>query len=746
MNDKNEQLIEEILIKFYSHEKFFNGKNTESASKITQINIPNNERFPIVFSAGLAFLNNNFINLIEKKMKELPPNDDKLDDVNIGYVIPSKDVIQEFINKNGQSSDLLEERIINTSVENIEKFSKDITADIICGDSDLAVRNRVKFITGKVGSGKSTFIEYFARKNKQQFVEKNIFTMIVTYEDIALEEFHESIIENIELNNFEKEKLFKKHIKEILYQKIIEEYFMLVQQKRIRLLFYKDRKFRDVFAQNVCVLLSQDESIRSAKDKAKYIKANFLEQMSSIVKYIMNDLHYNFLVYFDGFDILNPKLINEFDFYVQHVKDIIYTSIEDGLDIYYILTLRNCTFQKFMLDGVVKYHLIPANEDKIILRSLRLVAKENRFVNKYLDQFENMFKRIMKKLEQNLSFDKYKSIVEIFDYNYRLLLDYFFYVVCYVIFEYTGKIKESENTIKQFKQLVDDISINDYVTFEKFLESKFYTLNNILLNKNKLFHTPPYKISIENTKDKLYSIESSIDEGRFRHNKNSLSFLDNIYNYLLPRKYFQENSVFPLLMQFRLLQILDKYDNTYDPYMNLDTINDVLKQLGYKTKYLISIINNLINSKLIKFVFDKDDKKYKYAIRNRGRLVIKNLGLLSSYVDTTAPYMLLPKNIVDKININGKVASDFAYNDILNTYIILNLIRDIEVYELKNNQKLAKEYSIADNFQKNVESTLNNKLFYLVNHYKFKNKKGQEITSEEYLESILAAIKILRKK
>ena len=61
LSNKHIQLIEEISNKFSTHDKFFNGKNIESVSRINKINIPNNERFPIVFPGGLSFLNNNFI-------------------------------------------------------------------------------------------------------------------------------------------------------------------------------------------------------------------------------------------------------------------------------------------------------------------------------------------------------------------------------------------------------------------------------------------------------------------------------------------------------------------------------------------------------------------------------------------------------------------------------------------------------------------------------------------------------------
>lgn len=735
------------LLAFYDKEcnLSFDGKNKKSISKSYELKRNETEilRYHIDFSPiGFSFLKD-FIDKLQVKIID-SLNDNKDDDY--GYIYPKSKFTKNYTDQN----------ILNTSSESTLQFIRNLKKDINSLNSlhsnEILSRYRLKIITGKVGSGKSTYIRYLYKKFNQDLFKENILFTIVNYSDFKLEDYtDQDVIRNT----------FTTNIKKLFFKKTIETYIKVLGMDKLNnLRFLSDydiennSNIEDLRRVLNDTTLSENEIVNKIEELDSISLS--AEYLTKIFKYIYSKLEYKPLIVIDGFDNLDPQLIKNFTFYIKNLKEIIYTSIIDNFNITYIMTLRNCTFEEFQIRYIPQRILVAPSESCIIKKTIKSLAIENQFIRRHQNTFIEIFELIIKRLEINFNTMSYgKSPIEFFDFNYRLFLTYLYNILCFIISHFMKTFNLIDTTDEiLFDEFIVYLSTNDYSKLKELLKSKSYILDDILLLKNYSRYRVLYKIDVKYA-SKTYLIDTIKNNGVEFKNQDNISFFDNIYNYTLTKELFTQDSLFPLLVKVRILQIF-KFQSTYSSEKD---IKEKLQKLGYKTEYFKSIIEDLHNSKFIKVKNGEDSSNkniFKYDITNRGLLTIDILSKKNIYIQHIIPFCLLPENSENYIQSYAPYREhkdDAVRIAIINSIYFLNIIRIIELEELKiyknfeNKEQTynlfpIKKYLIYNDMRAEIKNITEKILLQRYKNYTDKNKLDSRVynkthTYDDYLDSII---------
>lgn len=565
-------LREKILDLFSTDLKFFDGMNTNSISRgIEDIGARGEvDRYRLSFDGDFSFLRS-FMNELENNLYK--PSKCTNED-NCGYIYPSQDSIDYYISKQPLTQNEKEhekESVLNKDFQTIHNYMNHFVEDI--QNNFEAVRHKVKFITGKVGSGKSTFVNYLNVYFKDELKSQKIIFSKIIYEDLKLEDYSDKY--NIENN-------FANNIKSIIFKKIITACFDLGLIKQIDDWSFLTDRDHDLS------LIRRIVNSNLWNNSEKVDKLDEMDELNieTLFRYFYIEKEFRFLVVIDGLDKLDPRLIHHFRNYIDIIQDVIYNDILPDMTVSYILTLRSCTFAEFKRQNVSTKILVPPKEIDIINEAIRKLADKNSFYKQFYEQFQNIFEVILKQLEINFECKKFnKTVIEIFDYNFRLLLRYLHHIICFTVDSFAEKsfydrrkIILTKDQHSDFQTFINIVTSNHCEEIKELLEKKSYVLDDILLLKHSIRYTPLYQI--KNKKDNKYDLMLTRYDGAKFLTLDSISFFDNIYNYTLSSEMFDKKSVFPLLVKIRILQIFDFFNRYCEP----KEIEHELKLLGYITK------------------------------------------------------------------------------------------------------------------------------------------------------------------
>lgn len=620
--------------------KLFDGKACDSRMIGAYVTRIGNERYSVNFTGTFSFLDN-FIKKIKDNFHNLPKNTDELFHPDYGYQFPSEESIKTFLNYHSCNDDAqctLRQKIINKSLKEVKEWVNTSLLNI-CNNP----LKKVTFITGKVGSGKTSFINFIEYGFEKKFKKNNILFCRINPEDFNLHNFQ------------------KNTVKDTILTKIA--YSLLTNN------LSKSVAFNLVY--NIISL----EKLKDIKINSQELKDKAIEIITKILESKKNK--FKILVVIDGFDNVNPEEMNKFNLAVDSINDLIHNGFSDiELPISYLLTLRNCTLPNFQLSSDdFNYTIVPPNESKIITKAIKyyIYQKDTTFHKNIEPYLIDFITSILKQIELNLNYlsDIKKDALVHFDYDYRILLDYIHNVMCYSVSEITKGYKGNYN----LNDFIKDQTRNNDMEF--FLKKKKYIVTDILLLTNKTIYQNPYQCIDNQLK---FSKRRKLSE----ENRETDSFVNNIFNYCIKTNSLYEDSTFPLLYKYRILQIL----SINDSYLSILEIEAKIKLFGYKVRNNNVLVDELLYSQFIKVSYIGNHKRYK--ITNKGLFII-DLSLTTAYSQHVIGASLLPSIFMKD---GRKLIFQYTPNEeknkykaiiigIKNLYIFLNTIRDIEKQELE---------------------------------------------------------------
>ncbi len=506
--------IKKIIKKIDVYKSVFDGYTCETDT-VGYTNVANQEvpRFNLNFP-NLSFLDN-FIKQLNHSLLKLPGNE-KILDQEIGYQFPTNnDISASLSDLNCDLQRVEGYNIINKSQDNINEWLSNLIT--LNTNKDLQI---IKYITGKIGSGKSAFIDLLFCGYYNKFSEHNILLTKIEYEDFKIDSMQVELPDDT-LSEKIKNLIFKHILKSFINNKNI---YLPKSSLNTELFIYK--KFQDNGINLVKVLYDNQDSVNEISEILQPFALD-------IIKYLKKEKSVNFLIVIDGFDKLDPKEAKTYFRIINILKDeCIYNQLVSEINFHYIMTLRNCTYEYFENDDTYREILIPINEQTIITRGIKYLIYNNDNKKILVDnqqKFINLINIILDRLSIIFKTGEYnKNLIELFDYNHRDLLRYIYLVLCFIINKKLDitKYTKSDST-NHLEIFINDI-FNNLDSVTKFLERKHYVILDILLLKHKSTFKNSYKCL---KKDCGYTIEQ-IRKERMK-NKESTTFFNNIYNYCI---------------------------------------------------------------------------------------------------------------------------------------------------------------------------------------------------------------------
>jgi len=392
---------------------------------------------------------------------------------------------------------------------------------------------------------------------------------------------------------------------------------------------------------------------------------------------------HNVLVIIDGFDILNPSETVCYSHFVEALTDFMNGIFP--INIHFLLTLRNCTLPAYRIGPRESFAIVPPNEKLIYRRAIKYFVRHGNggdirpFWVGIEQNIIKTFDIILKQVSINLKCSKHnKTIIQLFDYDYRVLSDYLHHILCYIISEKTRNADRAEEDLKNFIRN----RFSDLNDLGRLIQQKHYIVSDILLLKNN------------STYDNLFTCESFnlISKGKKSYseaNKELACLVNNVYNYCIYET--KDGTVFPLLIKIRILQRL-RYNKKYTKKRN---IINFLEIFGYDIGQIDLLLDDLLFSRFIKVHYDTQNGDCEYNITNKGLYVIDDFCIQPTYTNHVISLSILPDAIIDN-NLIDKYSPSNQNNiraiqiGIKNSFVFLNLVRDIEECErsfLNDNDK-----------------------------------------------------------
>mgnify|MGYP001172642810 CR=1 FL=1 len=691
-----------------------------------------------------------FLDDIDQYISRIDKND--LLDEKRGYQFPSKETIdkyhhdydlhqnEHFVNENSNSVVSSAKRLAN------RLFDKNLRYDNVC-------------ITGKVGSGKSTFIQIFLSKLlDDSSEERTVCYALITYE---------------EFNNHFRSNLSKEDWKEcfelsILNQVIFQAFNNKPNNNKTGI---KMKKWVDTisifrkFDEESIEILKNFSTLLTKEDFSDSWNGIFVENLDVLIKkavlnFLLEDIEFNkklkIVIVFDGFDAFSlDKIINKnYEAIVKYLSETIFTGGKVlGLRKEHyscVISLRDCTYSRLMKmlnaeDGIHidRWRICPPGVKKALHRGIR--AYFNYLTNRDIKNAQNdSIKKTIQgensKLEENflLSFDNiheeikrfFKSddddVVKIFDQNYRKMKSYYILVLKQLV---SDIIKDEGQKKKEefFATITASKRIGAIIGKYDFLEL-------LLLRDGKVF----------------FNFFSDIDYDEFGiHAEGNVGkgLIDNVFGYSFSK--FNDIAKIPIsLIKIRILQFLIKEKH----HVKAEEVIGELKKMGYivKEDYMHHILHMMGEVGFVKNRFSDEAKMIVYQNTALGAYVIGELIKNNRYIEHVIQKSLLPKNLVKimhplcKYSFEEDSIIKWIFYSAINIYIFINYIYLIEKKEIESyaNKYDVKEYNSFYSLKKDFNFLIDslNKVFR--SNFVTKNSINRYIDTNLLKQELLSANKL----
>ncbi len=621
-----------------------------------------------------------YIRKLRKTYYNLPDTKEELMDPDHGYQFPNEEFIDNY---RVQTRNVDRSNYINESEDNIKNSLYDYIANPDLG-RDVSV------VTGKVGSGKSTFLHYLDRCYSSDLLEKKVFYCKVKYTASEIEKKEFDDINKWE-NYFEK-KFINSSVYEVLKNQggeldDIIDGFLEYSSESISLVEIDEKIIESTGRLS-------EKIINVTKKKSSIIPMQTIAKMNMAIKCLlieyMADKGYVFLIVIDGFDVFSMEEISSSN---QQGAFSVLAKVISGRFSYgnlsnscfmYLITLRACTYEMFMdwysennRDHEINtFSLVPVGIRKILYsRALR---------HKHLEELEEdnisyFITDVIQVVKQRFSLEYDDNMVSLFNENYRRLIDF----VLDVILFYASKIVYEEN-IEKFQDFIESFGHKDLI--EKHLKSQ--SLVEVLLMSKYSNYSNYFTF---NNSDLSVKRSGSMDARR--------GYVDNIFNYT---PVMQNGSIPYYLIKVRIVQTL----SSSSTHLKACQVIEKLELLGYTMSD--DIFEHYIRL-LISIGFVRPrlglDGELSYNSTRKGDFVVNSLINEIRYSENTIQSSIFPKVLLKHLAGARKYASTIEDHvmsinnwicvSIVNNFIHTQFIKRIEHLEKRQGYPANQSFEVG---------------------------------------------------
>ncbi len=589
--------------------------------------------------------------------------------------------------------------VINDSTEQNEGWVRSLLQSSKQAEKDKYIRF---FVTGEIGTGKSTFFKRTIRKNQKLFLESKIIPARIEFSKISrsspsdetrkLEMLRRAIIDSFYreihhlfsdevrktsfFENGEFEKFRRYIIDRKLYigdgqnfenrQKAAEDFadFQIAKAKRFITLSREDRKME----------------VRNSDDTFKELT----------IHYVTQHLGYSFVSIFDGFDYItaadylystsnSEQIASLNSVYKGSSKFPLLDRIGSHLDFHQVFVMRDVTYARFFernpgldeIDNRKHFRIIGPSSKALVARAIARVCDENNLPDVSADLFE--FDRFMRKTireviikgdteatsEGNNENEKSNPLVplNLFNGNARKELNFLKLIIEFIVLEIIADPKNS------YTDSVENLfSVAGDPEFRRRIRQKQYRLLGILLCQNR----STFRNSIALPADGEMGPNGIMDlEGVG-------NYIDNVYNY-------DEKNQAPLglLSKIRICELVRRIPLT---------AVEIASKLGqsYSTDYDRTLAV-MCRTGLLKTRF-KNGSVF-FQAEPLGMLCIDHLCHKTEYIEHVFPHIALPSHVRDpSIRAYERDRTSpryWARASLVNSFLLLQHVRQIEKLERK---------------------------------------------------------------
>lgn len=635
------------------------------------------------------------INLIEidlgvLEVRELDEEDlVQLIQTKIGYQFPSEEVCQAYLSQSEE--DWIEGKYINLSRSHLDAWVNRLVEGV------ASERTFSEAISGKVGSGKSSFIRHLKKQYSDRFLKNKIAVVSLVYE-------YSKIDVDFKKEGFERDwrKFFCDKALNLLVTKLIAE------PSTARLL--KTEEFEKWLSEQAYYSnLSNDERrrfdnvlaelLRKPKN-IEYVRRVELRVKEQIVLWF-DELEFSFLVVFDGFDVFALDEIvkgNQQDAF-DALSDIVIkehtTGILRQLNMNFLVTLRDCTYTKFC-EGeyresarvtVNQRMLIPAGVSALSDKALKHFIFNNCDKEALENQVENIktvFRHVDSLIQRSIELERgeKEDISSITNSNLRKYLNFFSVILIYLLTVHLKKVSDDTLWTEIIEGLVESLrgpnALKEHTVVELLLLSKFNHFSN------------------------YFTFNSRLDANHGQPNDQKRGFLDNVLNYHKTIHSIHTDGRTPwLLIKLRLLQILEHADMELGvSHLSETELIGTLSLFGYTvTETQFEVVETiLVNANFIKMRWI--GAEIRYAITPIGKYVVNKLISEFRYLQHIIQATYFPPSIVSFMHGLSRYGTRvelerWVYCSIVNYFVYRKYVNEVENLEAS---------AIADSINNDDES------------------------------------------
>lgn len=618
-------------------------------------------------------------------------NKDELFDEECGYQFPSESTIKFYGGIHEMDAD---EHFANESAATVVECASRLTRRVL-GDRRFFDN---LCVTGKVGSGKTTFVEYFIgvlAKNIQEGDGSFISSAVISYSDVK-SRFRECLSMNDWRILFEIE---------ILDQVIYKGFKFLGSRFRDKKDFalsikswLEKRSAMGVDSPDSLGLIYniiENVQLNSWGEywNESFVRENILEEVKRLLlRYLVEAHDMKVVVFFDGFDAFSlDKLIHKnhtgvvdyFRGFVFIGRRILGLSQDEHVS---IISLRDCTYSRFMKtvcpeddSRVERWRICPPGVKKSMYRGIKsyfkqLLSEESDGLNsdiqtreckdKYMalqKQFIKLFDKVHEEVKNEFDTSD-DDIVKIFNQNYRRLKSYYILIIKKIVADLIKK--EGPINRDDFFFRMSLLDIGSVLNKHEFLEL-------LILKESKLFYN--YYSDVDFGYDGIHA-EPVVQRG----------LVDNVFGYSV-QQFGVESTVPTTLLKVRVLQFLYSVECHVKP---CDVLDEMMR-LGYflDSVSMSAILDVLVEIGFVKNRFSEELRTIVYSCTALGSYVINELLFNNRYIEHVLQKTLLPKDVLRLMHPMCKYCGnvsvvDWVFYSTINIYVLFNYIDFLERSEL----------------------------------------------------------------
>lgn len=645
------------------------------------------------------------------------------------YIFPQIAKIGEYALEGNVSVD----KIVNINEVSVSNFADELIEHLRIGSNDV---NYVKFLTGTIGVGKTTFLKYFSKTQKNHFLKNNVILSRIKFLDIEA-----GIKSNKSNNQFTELDVFLDEILGCL----VRDFCDSLDRCRDKDVFPNQTKLAKLLkaTDDVLEVLASKENqnindilVELAANKS-YLRRIPREDRIRLIEFAKN-AGFRFCIILDGFDAMNPEEIQLFgnkssvtffDCLSSIIKNELSVNSDLGelitsLDKLFLVAVRPLTVTQLENDVTIDtdfHHLFDSEHAHVVgtdvygavKARLKVYFSINKHSSKQSDEFIDRIieitKIVMTRLYQEHEKIEPGRFLSLFNHNVRDKFTFLKAVqnlILYKIELYHSSLQDKILDEKD-KRKMDLKDLYGYIENNATeISINIYEIQRLLILNKDGYYKNYFRKDTERQ-----PLKAESNRGQF----------DNIFNYHVRKTFSNEGDKYafsqdPFLGKWLILQFLKKTNDTQiqlkeeleDVYQVLGVqvigLEDWFKDNFHFTRLDMQNLRILIRSGLI--AADMNEGTIFLKITTKGKFVIEELFNTNIYLEHVALNCIVPTFISDVIRPpNDSINRIWGRLSISNVCVLISYSRQVLVESMNDHDEDFKNYLLSiirDNSSLNI--------------------------------------------